>query len=231
MINKVKEFLKAFPKFYSFLILIFSPVFVTGTSYRYLIEHLPKAARILNVGSGPNNLGEGIINLDVHPYVTVDIVGDAHRLPIQNESCDGVISLVLMEHICQPMACVQEIWRVLKTGGLVYCRLPFVVPYHQAPHDYYRWTKDGIRKLFQDFHIIEIGVAGGPTSSFLWVFQEWISMLLSFNIKWLYEVLFVIFMVLTFPIKFLDLFLSRYQFASNLASTFYVIARKKTVVF
>ena len=227
MIDRLKRFLKKFPPFYAFLINLFGPVFITGTSHQYLFQHLQKDSKILNVGSGPTKLRKGIINLDVYPYTTVDIVGNAHGLPIQNESCDGVISLVLLEHTRQPVVCIQEMFRILKIGGLAYCRLPFVVPYHSAPQDYYRWTKDGIKELFRDFHILKIGVAGGPTSSCLWVFQEWIAMLFSFNIKFIYELLYILLMVLTFPLKFLDVFLSKYMFASNLASTFYVIARKE----
>ena len=70
-------------------------------------------------------------------------------------------------------------------------------------------------------------VGSGPTSALLWVLQEWLALVLSFNISLLYKVVWVLLMVLTFPIKFLDLLFSRYSMAWKIASTFYYLGVKK----
>ena len=98
--------------------------------------------------------------------------------------------------------------------------------YHDSPHDYTRWTKAGVEKLFDDFEMIELGIGSGPTSSFLWVLQEWLATLFSFNISFLYKFLFAFFMVLTCPLKWLDLVLNRYKSAVNIASNFYFFGKK-----
>ena len=66
--------------------------------------------------------------------------------------------------------------RGCKKDGEVLCYVPFIVPFHAAPDDYYRWTKNGAKELFKDFSKVEIGIGAGPTSGALWVFQEWLSL-------------------------------------------------------
>ena len=59
---------------------------------RKILNFLNKDSNILNVGSGPENLGDGFINLDVYPFPEVDIVADAIKLPFRDNSVDGVVS-------------------------------------------------------------------------------------------------------------------------------------------
>jgi SAM-dependent methyltransferase len=191
-----------------------------------LVQRLPEQAKIINIGSGNFRLNKKIINLDKYPYKNVDIIATAEKLPFKDSSCQGAISIVLSEHLKQPHTHIEEIFRVLESGGLMYAIVPFIVGYHSAPFDYYRWTEDGVKQLFKQFQIIEFGVAGGPTSGFLWIFQEWIAILLSFNCRILYKFLLMLLMLVTFPVKFLDLILSKYRFARKIASSFYVLVKK-----
>jgi len=133
----------------------------------------------------------------------------------------------VLEHISNTNTAINEMCRVLKPDGLIFSVVPFTLGYHASPHDYIRWTRSGVEKLFSGFDMIEIGISGGPTSSFLWIFQEWIATLLSFNIPLLYRFLLLLFMLLTFPLKFLDLILSRYKSATNIASNFYFFGKKQ----
>jgi SAM-dependent methyltransferase len=225
-IYRLKEFLKRYPNFYTILLKVFSPVCPGYGSYKILVRRLPEKARIINIGSGTFRLNKNIINVDWDYYSNVDIMADAQALPFVSSSCDGVISVALMEHLRQPQKHIDEVIRILKPGGLAYAAVPFIQGYHSAPYDFFRWTEEGIEELFSKFKILKIGVLGGPTSGFLWILQEWLAILLSFNIKILYEVLRMLFMLLTFPLKFLDLFLVRYKFARSIASSFYVLAEK-----
>ena len=222
----MREFLKRSPYLYKILLNVFSPVCTIFKNYKILVERLPDHAKIINIGSGNFRLNKKIINLDKYPYKNVDIIAAAENLPFKDSSCQGVISNVLTEHLKKPQLHIKEIFRVLESGGLMYAIVPFVVGYHSAPRDYYRWTEDGVRELFSDFQVIELGVAGGPSSGFLWIFQEWLAILFSFNCRIVYELLLVLLMLVTFPIKFLDLILSRYRFAKNIASSFYVLVKK-----
>lgn len=223
---KVREFLKRYPNSYRILLNIFSPVCAPYSSYKILLRRLPKEAKIINIGSGTFRLNKNIINVDLQQYNNVDIIADVEDLPFLSASCDGVISIVLTEHLRRPKRAMDEMMRILKSGGLVYAVVPFIVGYHSAPSDFCRWTEEGVKELFSEFRILKMGVAGGPTSGFLWILQEWLAILLSFNIKILYEFLLTLFMLLTFPLKFLDLFLARYKFARSIASSFYILAKK-----
>jgi hypothetical protein len=60
-------------------------------------------------------------------------------------------------------------YRILKLGGELFAYVPFMIPYHAAPDDYYRWTCKGITKLFPCFEAIDIIVGGGPTSGMLYL--------------------------------------------------------------
>jgi len=90
------------------------------------------------------------INSDCHP----DILADAHNLPIPDNFADGVICVSLLEHAKDPFRVVDEIYRILKSGGKCFFYLPFLQAYHGE--DYWRFSEDGIRYMFKEFHKIEI---------------------------------------------------------------------------
>ena len=224
---KVKEFIRRSPAMYNFTINVISPVSAIHKSYKILLNQLSENARVLNIGSGSRKLkGKSIVNLDLKRYSNVSLVGNAESLPFSSFSFDGVITIATLEHIRDIKKAISEIKRVLKPGGLVYAVIPFMAGYHSAPFDYRRWTMEGVKVLFSDFETMDVGVASGPTSAFLWIFQEWLAMLLSFNIRTLYQILLIILMILTFPLKLLDLFLSKYSFAKNISYTFYFFGKK-----
>jgi len=62
----------------------------------------------------------------------------------------------VLEHVEKPWVAVEEIFRVLKPGGISIATGPFMVGYHPSPNDYFRYTPDGWRSLFSKFKILEI---------------------------------------------------------------------------
>lgn len=72
-----------------------------------------------------------------------------------------------MEHVENPFKAVEELYRVLKPGGKVLVSIPFIWPYHAASRykDYWRFSEDGLRVLFNKFSKIEIVKAGGYLSA------------------------------------------------------------------
>ena len=76
--------------------------------------------------------------------------------------------------------------------------------------------------------IESVTINGGPTSALLWIFQEWLAVLLSFGSRRLHTLVYLVAMVLTFPLKFLDLFLKPIPLARNVASCFILVGRKPT---
>jgi len=91
------------------------------------------------------------IGFDVTPGENVDIVGDAHFLSeYVTEQVDAVASLSTFEHLIMPWKVVMEINRVLKPGGLVITQTHQTWPVHDRPWDFFRFSKDSWRGLFNE---------------------------------------------------------------------------------
>jgi SAM-dependent methyltransferase len=89
---------------------------------RYFLDPIPKDAKILEVGSGSNWVGEylraggwtGYTGLDLNP--PAEIVGsilDWRELGLQPESFDVILAFEVIEHV----DCFQECFDLLKPGG------------------------------------------------------------------------------------------------------------------
>ncbi len=77
-----------------------------------------------------------------------DIAADLNRpLPIRDGAADAVISLSVLEHLREPEQLLREARRILKPGGFLYVSVPFQWWVHEAPHDYYRFTRYGLEYL------------------------------------------------------------------------------------
>jgi SAM-dependent methyltransferase len=77
----------------------------------------------------------------------VDMLASADSLPFESESFDCVICTEVLEHCREPRAVMAEIARVLKQGGRAFLTTPFLVPLHEMPHDYYRFTPSALADL------------------------------------------------------------------------------------
>ncbi len=226
--DKIKYFFKKFNAFYYFLTWLLSPVYINNNLLkRFLKKYVNnKNCIAVNLGSGNSNISEEILNIDVIPYKNIDICCNIGNLPFVGNSIDVVMVVAVLEHVPSPEKVVKEIHRVLKKNGVVYALVPFIVGYHASPFDYSRRTYSGVKELFKDFTIIKIKNGGGPTSGLLWIFQEWIAILLSFGLKPIYIFIHCIMMILTFPIKFLDSILVYHPMAKNISSSFIFIGKK-----
>src|SRR4029077_5945999 len=143
--------------------------------------------RVLVIGAG--TLGEGfgtllsapevdLIETDVVLGPRVRILCDAHDLPFDDRSFDGVVAQAVLEHVVDPKRCVDEIIRVLKADGIVYAETPFMQQVHLGRFDFSRFTHLGHRRLFRGFTEIDSGVACGPGMALAWSYMYF---LLSFS--------------------------------------------------
>lgn len=90
-----------------------------------------------------------------------DIYADVAAVPLPNESADVILCTEVLEHLHHPQACVNEIWRILKSGGLALVSVPFMYPVHADPYDFQRFTAAGLCHLFNRFSAIEVIPMGG----------------------------------------------------------------------
>ncbi|WP_445453395.1 class I SAM-dependent methyltransferase [Flavobacterium sp. 25HG05S-40] len=228
-LDKIKYKIKKFNKIYSALIEIISPVYPQPFfDARRIIRNEIKGKKViaLNLGSGNSDFGNDLINVDLLPYQNVDVICDIENIPFKDNSIDYIINIAVLEHVPNPQRVIAEMNRILKPGGKMYCFIPFMQPFHASPYDFQRFTYEGMKYQFKDFKIINIKSIG-PTSGMLWVVQEWFALIFSFGIKPLYTLLYLVFMVVTFPIKFLDVILQYHPMSKIMASGFGVFVEKK----
>lgn len=124
-------------------------------------------------------------------YSLLDAAADLHQLPFQAGVFDAVLCTVVLEHVADPLAVLREFRRVLKAGARVWLVTPLLWEEHQKPHDYYRFTSDGLRHL--------LGRAGfeaqsvHPIGGFFWLLgRRSINFLDFFQRGWLW----IIFLIL-----------------------------------
>ena len=130
-------------------------------------QSLSESGVVLNIGSGAATSGirNNWINLDIYPHANCDVAGDAHWLPFRDESIDAVHSRSVFEHLAQPVRAAREVARILRPGGIMICDVPFAYPLHGSPHDFFRYTPDGLKSLFSGLDTIEVAPSLGPCAT------------------------------------------------------------------
>lgn len=126
---------------------------------------------ILDCGSGGRTHPD-IISLEytAHPNNTVQ--GDALTLPFRTDTFDLVLSQAVLEHVADPQACVDEMFRVLRPGGLLWVDAAFMQPVHMPPIHFFNITPFGLAHLCRRFDVVEQGAFGGLADTFDWLCRE-----------------------------------------------------------
>ena len=136
-------------------------------------------AWILDAGSGlRRTYFRNVVNYEVVPYPTTDVLGVVEQMPFADDVFDVVLSNAVLEHVRDPFAAADEMSRVLKPGGMLYCAVPFLQPYHGYPHHYFNMTQQGLRRLFEDsLDIVEHGVPHyfHPAWTVSWILNAWLA--------------------------------------------------------
>jgi SAM-dependent methyltransferase len=133
------------------------------------VERLPRGARILDAAVGLGQLagrmqqrGYDVIGIDysldaaLHVRKTLGIpvvIGDMTRLPFRNGAFAGVTTGETLEHLDDDASAVQEIGRVLDTGGTCVATVPALQSLWTSSDDYYehrrRYTREQLTSLFR----------------------------------------------------------------------------------
>jgi SAM-dependent methyltransferase len=96
------------------------------------------------------------VALDIQRGIGVQVIGDAQALGIRDASFEVVLCTEVLEHVPDPQRAIDEMYRVLVPGGQLLLTTRFLFPIHDAPHDYFRFTKYGLRHLLRRFDITEL---------------------------------------------------------------------------
>jgi SAM-dependent methyltransferase len=201
--------------------------------FRDLVLRQSVVPRVLVIGG--SILGDGVefiarevsidlVESDVSFGKRTQIICDAHDIPFEDGSFDGVIVQAVLEHVVDPYRCVAEIYRVLTDGGLVYSETPFMQQVHGRQFDFTRFTFLGHRRLFRRFEEIASGAACGPGMALAWAYQYF---LLSFTTSRVSRGLMRYFSSFTaFYLKYFDYYLIDKPSALDAASGCYFMGKK-----
>ena len=120
-----------------------------------LATALPPGARVLDAGAGEGryrryfsaqrycgvDLGVGDAAWD---YSGLQALADLTRLPFRDGAFAAALNVVTLEHLREPARALAEISRTLAPGGTLLLAAPQDWEIHQAPHDYFRYTRHGL---------------------------------------------------------------------------------------
>jgi len=116
---------------------------------------------VLDVGSKASPYKDRIphtryLRLDLDPRTAPDLCCDVQAIDCADAQFDALIATEVLEHILEPQRAVDEMWRVLRPGGVCIASTRFLYPYHPDPRDYYRFTWDSLAHLFRRFTQVEV---------------------------------------------------------------------------
>ncbi len=132
--------------------------------------------RVLDGGAGRGVFSKTILKT-ASAYESIDLAprgghrptwtGDITEMPeVPAGRYDTVVCQQVLEHVSRPWRAVAEFRRVLKPGGKVIVSVPHLSRRHELPHDYFRYTQEGLVSLLKDtgYEILEVAPYGGILS-------------------------------------------------------------------
>jgi SAM-dependent methyltransferase len=130
---------------------------------------LPPAARVLDAGAGEARHARYFtrqrycgVDLAVGDpawnYTRLHAVADLTRLPFPAACFDAAINIVTLEHVREPESVLREIARTLAPAAPLLAIVPHEWEVHQAPRDYFRYTRHGMQYLLERAGMVEIEI-------------------------------------------------------------------------
>lgn len=121
---------------------------------------LPPGARVLDAGAGESQYAHHFarqrycaVDLAVGDaawdYSRLHAVADLTSLPFASGAFDAALHIVTIEHLREPGRALTEIARTLAPGGALLIAAPHEWEVHQPPHDYFRFTRFGLKYLLE----------------------------------------------------------------------------------
>lgn len=107
-----------------------------------------------------------------HDPSNVDVFANlVEALPFLDGCMDTIVSFQVMEHLSEPETFLSEAYRVLKSNGTIIITVPFMWHVHEAPYDYYRYTRYGLQYLFNKAGFTNIEIRENTGFWQMWVLK------------------------------------------------------------
>ncbi len=122
-----------------------------------------------------------------HDKSNIDLYGTAYEIPAEGNKVESAVCNAVLEHLEEPYDAIAECYRVLKPGGMGIYSVPFIWHVHEAPRDFYRYSKYGLEYLFNKagFEIVELNALSGFWVTFGQLFTYNVYRLNKGPLKWL----------------------------------------------
>lgn len=121
--------------------------------------------RVLDIagGASPSYLpllpkGIDLVRTDIKAAKDVVAVDMNKSLPFEDAAFDAVLLFNALYVAEDPDALAREIYRVLKLGGTWFLAAPFVANEMPEPHDYVRFTAEGLERLCRRAGFMEVSI-------------------------------------------------------------------------
>src|SRR3972149_8836515 len=156
-----------------------------------------------------------------------DVYSDITALPFKDESFDPILCTQVLEHLFNPFWSFDEMKRVLRCGGVIIIGTPLIYWIHEAPVDYFRYTKYFYQKLAKmyDFETFYLKEVGGIISVLIDILSKGI-ILVSLKSKYLSFLKHISFLVQDVGWAIIDKAFKN-DFANTLINLGYVVAFRK----
>jgi SAM-dependent methyltransferase len=122
----------------------------------YIAEHGSRVNAVLDLGCGEQpfrklfSTKSMYLGLDVpkgfsmsHSHSNI-VFFDGSQIPIRSASLDCVLATEVLEHVKDVRTLLQEVSRVLRSGGQVFCTTPWSARLHYEPLDFQRISPHGM---------------------------------------------------------------------------------------
>lgn len=140
-----------------------------------VLSEIPAGLRILDAGAGELRNREycahlSYVSQDICEYEgkgnmrglhtgkwdtsNIDIVCDICNIPEPAESFDVILCSEVLEHLPDPLRALQELYRLLKPGGVIIITAPFSSLVHFAPYHYCT----GFSRYWYEHHLPLLGL-------------------------------------------------------------------------
>jgi|LGVF01.1.fsa_nt_gb SAM-dependent methyltransferase len=144
---------------------------------------LPYKGRVIDLGCGTASYKEDVLKVaneyigvdwenSPHDQTNVDIFADlTKRLPFDDHFADTVVSFQVMEHLPEPDFFLSECYRILKKNGKLFITVPFMWHIHEAPYDYYRYTRYGLTYMLKKNGFTDIEIKENTGFWQMWILK------------------------------------------------------------
>ncbi len=128
-------------------------------------KHYDKTGLLLDIapqdheGASPYFKNSTVYTLDIDPSSNATYIADIcsnNSNLIENNKFDYLVCTEVLEHTLNPFDAVNEIYRILKPGGLLFLSVPFNFRIHGPLPDCWRFTEHGLRSILNKFEILEL---------------------------------------------------------------------------